>query len=77
MGDIPSWVIALIALFGSPVGAFVGVRIAMAKHEIRIAILEKEMDRTRGRLDDFADHINRNALSLERISQHIRPSSGR
>ena len=45
MNDIPNWVIALIAVIGSPLGADVGVRIAVTRLETRMQTVLNDMVR--------------------------------
>ena len=65
MNDIPNWVIALIAVVGSPLGAYVGVRIAVTKLETQMSSVMSDIERLWNKI---ADHERLDNEAHARIS---------
>lgn len=65
MNDIPNWVIALIAVIGSPLGAYVGVRIAVTRLETQMQTVLNDIVRLWNKI---ADHEKADNESHARIS---------
>ena len=65
MNDIPNWVIALIAIVGSPLGAYVGVRVAVTKLETQMQTVLADIIRLWSKI---ADHERADNEAHARIS---------
>lgn len=64
------WAAILAALAGSSVGAFVGVKVAIASLKERVRVLETEVKRLRDwRHDEVAQMLTRHELDIEMLKR--------
>ena len=52
MSDIPNWVDVILVLIGSPVGAYIGVRIAVTRLETQMAAVLGDVHRLWQKIED-------------------------
>lgn len=68
----PQWLTLFATLIGASVGAFVGVKVAIASLKERVHILEVEVEKLRDAKHDHSNHITRHELQIAEIMIRVR-----
>ncbi len=70
------WVASLLAIVvgvaGGWVGAHIGARVALAKLEVRMGMLEQEVTKLRAAKHDHAQFITRHELDIENMKRRMK-----
>lgn len=73
MPYIPSWIIAILACIGAPIGAYIGVRVAISNMTARLVALERELGDhetgIRGRLHHHHGVLGKHRARIWRLEE--------
>ncbi len=62
----------VVGIAGGVIGAFMGVRVAIGKLEVRVASIEQEVVKLRSRSHDHAQFITQHELRIEMLERDQR-----